>query len=174
VNRDGFLFYQRFTVPSAKLNKLLKEIFSTIASETESYLLVKGLATRVRIGNPPAKAVGSTTIYLSMQDYGVDPYFKNHIPNMDDEASQSPNYSHLISFYLLPVSEDYEMRLQLLEAIVELFEVKPFFHLTIKKAEFELSISMRPVTTAGYEQFWIACQQPSQPVVFYQARVSSL
>ena len=153
---------------------MLKEIFSTIASETESYLLVKGIATRVRIGNPPAKAVGSNTVYLSMQDYGVDPYVKNHIPNIDDDVSQSPNFSHLISFYLLPVSEDYEMRLQLLEAIVELFEVKPFFQLVINKAEFELSISMKPVTTAGYEQFWIACQQPSQPVVFYQARVSSL
>ena len=153
---------------------MLKEIFTTIAAETESYLLVKSVATRVRIGNPPANAIGSNVVYLSMQDYGVDPYFKNHIPNLADEPSQIPNYSHLISFYMLPVSSDYEMRLQLLEAIVELFEVKPFFKLLIGKDEFELSISMKPVTTAGYEQFWIACQQPSQPVVFYQARVSSL
>ena len=140
----------------------------------ESFLLVKGLATKVKIGEATPSQHGTNTVYIAMQQYGVDPFLKNHPPLLDDEPTNTPNFSHLISFYVLPQSDDYETRLQLVEAIVELFEIKPFFQLLINKDEFELSISMKSVTSADYEQFWIARQQPSQPVVFYQARVSAL
>ena len=135
---------------------------------------MKGLATKVKIGEPSATSSGANIVYIAMQQYGVDPFIKNHTPLLDDEPSSSPNFSHLISFYILPISDEYETRLQLIEAVVELFEIKPFFQLMINKDEFELSISMKTVAAADYEQFWIARQQPSQPMIFYQARVSSL
>lgn len=152
---------------------MLKEIFQKIVSETESYLLLKGISTKVNLGEAAAGHAGNR-VYIAMQDYGIDPLLKSHLPVPDDEFSRSPNYCHLISFYVLPVSPDYELRLQLLETVVELFEVKPFFQLLIDKEEYELSISMKGVTTEEYQQFWLARQQASQPVVFYQARVSSL
>jgi hypothetical protein len=157
----------------SKTNPLLKEIFSALVQETESYLLLKGLATRASMGDPDNNAPGNR-IYIAMQDYGIDPFLKNHNPLLDDEPARTPNYSHLISFYIVPVSEDYGTRLQLIEALVELFEVKPFFQLVINKEEYELSISMKSVSTSEYQQFWISRGQPSQPVIFYQARVSSL
>ena len=153
---------------------MLKEIFSTIASEMENYLLVKGLATKIKTGIPERKAGAGNVVYITMQEYGIDPFLKNHGPSFNEETPGAPNYSHLISFYILPVSSKYNTRLQLIEAVVEFFEVKPFFHLPLSNGEYELSISMKTVTTTTYEQFWIANQQPPQPVVFYQARVSAL
>jgi len=153
---------------------LLREIFNKIAAETESFLLVKGLATKVKIGEAPIKSQGTNTVFIAMQQYGVDPILKNRPPMFDDDPSATPNLSHLISFYVLPCCEDYETRLQLIETIVEHFEIRPFFQLIINKDEYELSISMKTLSATDYEQFWIARQQPSQPVVFYQARVSAL
>ncbi len=153
---------------------MLKEIFSTIAAEIENYLLVKGLATKVKIGSPAGKSSSNNNVYLAMQEYGIDPFLKNHGPTINEEGPGVPNYSHLISFYILPVSNKYNTRLQLIETIVELFETKPFFQLMLGTGEYELSISMKTVTTSTYEQFWVAQQQPPQPVVFYQARVSAL
>lgn len=152
---------------------MLKEIFDKIAAETESHLLVKGLATTVKIGPPVGKISSNTVVYIAMQEYGIDPILKNHMPASIDDTSSTPNYSHLISFYIVPVAGKYTKRLQLIEAVVELFELKPFFHLPLSAGEFELSISMKTVTTTIYEQFWLAQQLAPQPVVFYQARVSS-
>ncbi|MBC7849127.1 MAG: hypothetical protein H7Y31_05295 [Chitinophagaceae bacterium] len=152
---------------------MLKEIFQKIASETENYLLLKGLGTKVKIGDSALRSSSKNMIILAMQDYGIDPMLKNHPPPIDGDRS-GPNYAHLLSFYLLPVSEKYENRLDLLEAIVELFEAKPFFQLEINDEEYELSISMKTSSAADYQQFWLAREQASQPVVFYQARVSSL
>jgi hypothetical protein len=153
---------------------MLREIFTKIASETESFLLVKGLATRVRVGEPAVNSSMQPMVYIAMQQYGIDPILKNRPPVIDDDMSSTPNYSHLISFYISPVCDDYEMKLQLIEAVVEHFEIRPFFQLVINHDEFELSISMKNVSAADYDQFWLARQQPSQPVVFYQARVSAL
>ena len=153
---------------------MLKEIFEKIATEIESYLLVKGIATKVKTGMQGGKASTNNIVYLTMQEYGIDPFLKNHGPTINEEAPGVPNYSHLISFYILPISSKYNMRLQLIEAVVELFEIKPFFNLALSIGEYELSISMKTVTTSTYEQFWLAQQQPPQPVVFYQARVSAL
>jgi hypothetical protein len=58
--------------------------------------------------------------------------------------------------------------------MVLFFEEKPFFQLTVEKEDYELAISMKATNSSDYQQFWIALQQPSQPVLFYQARVSSL
>jgi len=151
---------------------LLKEIFHKITVETENFLLLKGLQCRVKLGDPQDEPLDGPVIFLAMQDYGIDPFFRNHRPDFDDEAFSSPNFSHLLSFYLLPVSPSYETRLQLLETVVELFETRPFFQLPYKSDTYELAISMKTVNTTEYQQFWMARQQPSQPVVFYQARVS--
>lgn len=151
---------------------MLKEIFHKITVETEHFLLLKGLQCKVKLGDPQDDPAGGPLIYLAMQDYGIDPFFRNRQPDFDDEAFSSPNFSHLLSFYLLPVAPAYETRLQLLETVVELFETHPFFQLTYKKDTYELAISMKSVNTAEYQQFWMARRQPSQPVVFYQARVS--
>lgn len=153
---------------------MLKEIFEKIASEIESYLLVKGISTKVKIGMQGEKTGTNDIVFIAMQEYGIDPILKNHIPVMTDDLSGIPNYSHLISFYILPVCNKYSRRLQLIETLVELFELKPFFNLTLSNGEFELSISMKSTTTNTYEQFWISRQQRPQPVLFYQARVSSI
>jgi hypothetical protein len=152
---------------------VLKEIFEKIVAETESYLLLKGLSVKVNLGEPSPAQAGNR-VYIAMEDYGIDPLLKNHSPAPDDDAQRSPNYSHLLTFYILPVSPDYTMRLQLTELMVKLFEVRPFFQLVVGHDEYELSISMKSTTTTDYQQFWISRQQPSQPVVFYQARVSAL
>lgn len=152
---------------------MLKEIFEKIVTETESYLLLKGLSVKVNLGEPSPAQAGNR-VYIAMEDYGIDPLLKNHSPAPDDDAERSPNYSHLLTFYILPVSSDYTVRLQLIELMVELFEVRPFFQLVLGHNEYELSISMKSTSTADYQQFWISRQQPSQPVVFYQARVSAL
>lgn len=152
---------------------MLKEIFEKIVSETESYLLLKGAAAKVILGEPSPAQAGNR-VYIAMEEYGIDPLLKNHSPSPDEDSPRSPNYCHLLSFYILPVSPDYSTRLQIIELLVELFEVRPFFQLIVGHEEFELSISMRAVSTAEYQQFWISRQQPSQPVVFYQARVSAL
>lgn len=159
-------------LPSSKSYNLLVDIFTSIAKEAENFLTKKGLPAKVKIDEPPSQAVNADRVYIAMQEYGIDPLLKNHLPNPDD-PEPGPNFAHLISFFVLPVSKSYKMRLQLLEAIVELFETKPFFNMMIRNNEYELSISMKSPSAPDYQQFWLALQQPSQPVVFYQARVSS-
>lgn len=152
---------------------MLKEIFSTLVAETENYLVLRGVPVKVSLGEPNDDST-SNRVYIAMQDYGIDPILKNRNPLLDDEPSPGPNYSHLISFSILPVADDYALRLQLIELLVELFEVRPSFQLSINSDEYELSISMKSASTEDFHQFWIARQKPAQPIVFFQARVSAI
>lgn len=151
---------------------MLREIFSTLVSETENYLIIKGIPAKVTLGEPDKQLAGNR-VFIAMLDYGIDPILRNR-PMPDDDRIPSPNYSHLISFFALPVCEEYSSILQLIEALVEMFELKPFFQLTINNEDYELSISMKSTNTEDFNQFWIARQRPAQPVVFFQARVSAL
>lgn len=154
---------------------MLREIFEKIAAETESFLLLNGVSAQVKIGDPVAHPPAeSTTIYIAMKEYGIDPVIRNHLPHLEESGFSSSNYAHLISFYVIPDTNRYEIKLQLVETVVALFEERPFFQLQINQQDYELSISMKPASSTEYQQFWIARQQPSQPVIFYQARVSSI
>lgn len=153
---------------------MLKEIFHTIASETENYFLLKGLSVKTTIGDPPVTNAPSPRLHVAMQDYGIDPYLKNHSHAQEEGPQGKPNYAHLISFYFIPHTDDYLTQLQWIETLVELFEVKPFFQLESEGDTYELAINMRTVTSAEYQQFWIAKGLSARPALFYQARVSSL
>ncbi len=152
---------------------MLREIFEKIATEASSYLLLKGLTPTIKLGAPDASHAANGTLFIGMEQYGVDPVLRNH-PQFEETAFPSTNFAHLISFYIVPRAEQYEQQLQLLENMVLFFEEKPFFQLTVDQEDYELAISMKDTKSADYQQFWIALQQPSQPVLFYQARVSSL
>lgn len=151
---------------------MLKEIFDKMCKEMESYFLQKGTTAKFILGYP-SPLEQREGIYIALQDYGIDPLLKNRLP-VTDEQPHFSNYAHLLSFFLQPVCAAYERRLQLLETIVEFFEVRPFFEITIGKEQYELAISMKTVTTQDYTQFWIARQQPPEPVLFYQARLSEI
>lgn len=153
---------------------MLKEIFHTIASETENYFLLKGITIKTSIGDLCGTEPSGNRLVLAMQDYGIDPYLKNHSHLLDEGPEGMPNYAHLISFYFIPYTSDYLEGLHWIETLVELFEVKPFFQLETNGNTYELAISIRSSGVAEFQQFWIAKQQPARPVLFYQARVSSL
>lgn len=152
---------------------MLREIFEKIATEAHSYLLLKGLTPAIQLGSPDGSSSANGILYIGMEQYGIDPVLRNH-PQYEESNFPSTNFSHLISFYIVPRAAQYEQQLQLIENMVLFFEEKPFFQLTVDQEEYELAISMKPTNSADYQQFWIALQQPSQPVLFYQARVSSL
>ncbi len=153
---------------------MLPEIFHTIATETENYFLLKGIPVKTTIGDLKGNETSGPGLVLAMQDYGIDPYLKNHSHLQDEGPEGMPNYAHLISFYFIPYSNDYLESLHWIETLVELFEVKPFFQLETNGNMYELAISIRSTDIVTIQQFWIARQQSARPVLFYQARVSSL
>ncbi len=138
----------------------------------ENYFQQKSLNAKVTTGNS-LKEPDRNTIFLELLDYGIDPLLKNQSRAYDDDVA-STNYSHIISFFVLPCSPVYETRLQLLESCVEFFDHQHFFQLSVNKEEFELAISLKATHQNELTQFWIARQQPPAPVLFYTARVSAI
>lgn len=159
-------------LPSAKQIILLTQLFTTLAEAAEAYLQSKDLATPVTLGLP-SKPMARNQVFLVLQEYGIDPLLHNQLPSFPPLTDEAPNYARLISFYLLPAGSQYIRRLQVLEALAEFFEGNPFYQITHEDREIELAISMKSVSTEAFNQFWIACRDTPQPVVFYQARIAA-
>lgn len=82
----------------------------------------------------------------------------------------------MYSFTLFIVANipDYADCLQFIETVSDHFDKTPFLQLKIKEQEFEVGISSLELTINELNQFWMAQNQPHQPVLFYQARISEI
>lgn len=153
---------------------MLKEIHQLLANEAEHYLAGKGIHAKILPGNPARdEPSGAPRLFLAMQDYGIDPIFKDHLPETQEPAAGNQNYAHLISLYFIPYAADYLQELQLTEWLVEFFELRPFFQFSIGAKHYELAIAMQSQARSESYQFWIARQLPARLMVGYQVRVSA-
>ena len=87
-----------------------------------------------------------------------------------------PLDNSLYSFTIFIVANipDYSDCLRFTELICDHFDKKPFLQLKIDEAEFEVAFSALDLSIEELNQFWMAQNQPHQPVLFYQARISEI
>jgi hypothetical protein len=151
---------------------VLNEILQKIATEAAHYVLHQN--------GFPVNIVHATDhpdhdhVLLSLLDYGIDPISKNQLPVFGDDSQNLSRYTHMATLCLIPYLKDQEISLKMIEQLVELFEIKPFFQLTLGDQVYELSISAKSMTITESQLFWIARKEPARTALFYQVRVSPL
>ena len=150
---------------------MLREIFQAIATELQSELQSKGFGvkkSKVVIG-PREAGSKAKSIHLEMLRFGADNHRKNYVG-----SGPGTKAYYAFTFFIVVNNPDYNEQLSLIENICEHFERKPFVHITIKGKELEMALSVLEVTFDEINRFWLAQQQPHQPVLFFQARVSEV
>lgn len=98
------------------------------------------------------------------------------LPGMKNFPVSPPIDRSMYSFTLFIIVNvpDYNDCLQFIEFISEHFDKTPFLQLKVNEKEFEIGISSLELTINELNQFWMAQNQPHQPVLFYQARISEI
>jgi hypothetical protein len=153
---------------------VLNEIFQKIATEAAHYLLHQnGFPVSISIATDDT-GPDDDHVLLSLLDYGLDPISKNQLPVFGDDSRNVSRFTHMATLCLIPYLKDKEASLNVIEQLVELFEIKPFFQLTIGEQMYELSIAARSLNMTEAQLFWIARKEPARPALFYQVRVSPL
>lgn len=147
---------------------MLPEIFQTIEENIFSYLNQK----KVKLRNTKIlsdSAWKSKHLRIELLRFGFQPNLKNFPIGTPSDKSV-----YAFTFFILADIPDYTDRLHFTEIISEHFDQKPFLQIKIGEQEFEVGISLFEVSFEDLNQFWMAQNQPHQPVLFYQARISEL
>lgn len=81
---------------------------------------------------------------------------------------------YAFTFFIIGNIPDYSDSLRFIEIICDYFDKKPFLQLKIDEQEFEVAVSPLELSIEELNQFWMAQNQPHQPILFYQARISEI
>ena len=84
------------------------------------------------------------------------------------------NSLYAFTIFIRASIPDYSDCLRFTELICDYFYKKPFLQLKIDEQEFEIAISALELSIEELNQFWMTQNQPHQPVLFYQARISEI
>ena len=147
---------------------MLPEIFHTIEENIFTHLNEK----KVKLKNTRIlsdSAWKSKHLRIELLRFGVQQSPKNF-----PIGSLSEKSLYAFTFFIIADIPDYIDRLHFTELICDHFDQKPFLQVKIGEQEFEVGISALEVSFADLNQFWMAQNQPHQPVLFYQARISEL
>ena len=147
---------------------MLPEIFQVIEENIFNYIA----AQKMKLRNTKIlsdKGWRSKHLRIELLRFGHQPGAKNFPVGLPPEKSM-----YAFTFLIIASIPDYPDCLQLTEAICDHFDQTPFLQLKIKEREYEVGISALELTIEELNQFWMAQNQPHQPVLFYQARISEI
>lgn len=147
---------------------MLPEIFQTIEENIFIHLNEKGIKLR-NTNILSDSAWKSKHLRIELLRFGLQSSRKNFPIGSPSEKSL-----YAFTFFILADIPDYTDRLHFTELICDHFDQKPFLQVKIQEQEFEVAISALEVSFDDLNQFWMAQNQPHQPVLFYQARISEL
>lgn len=146
---------------------MLPEIFQQIVNELLEDLRAKGL--KLKKSQVNCGSAKDSRIRIELIKFGSDIHQKNYQP-----AGPGGKAFYSFTFFIISEHRDYLESLKLTEAVCDHFEKKPFVLVKQSETEFELAISILELSLDEINRFWIAQQQPHQPVIFFQARVAEI
>ena len=145
---------------------MLEEIFEKLAGEvTEAS---KPVSKKITVGFGNNSSGKTATVSIELMNFTPDFATKNF-----PAPAPAPSV-YGFTFYIIPRNSDYLRLLRLTELISGHFDQKPFMQWSIGGKEYEMAISAIDIPLEVLNQFWIARQEPHQPVLFYKARVSDI
>ena len=145
---------------------MLEEIFEKLSEEiTEA---CKPVSKKMNVGFGINGSGRSASVSIELMNFTPDFTGKN-LPS----APSAPS-TYGFCFYIISRHNDYLKLLRLTELISGHFEQKPFMQCAIGGKEYEMAIAPMEMSIEVINQFWIARQEPHQPVLFYKARVSDI
>ena len=145
---------------------MLPEIFQAIGDAVLNYCQEKKvqLKTTKLVSDPAWK---SRHLRIELLRFGLQGSTRNiPVPATLDKSLYS------FTFFIIANIPDYGDCLRFTELICDHFDKKPFLQLKLNEQEFEIAIFSMELTIGDLNQFWLAQNQPHQPVLFYQARIS--
>ena len=150
---------------------MLEAIFQRLQQLLVAALQQKQIPASVIVGALGPSNPAESSLLLALHEFGPDPILQYHtLPPETD--GKNPNTSHLLTFHVIPESHRYLELLRLVEFVVMFFDEHPFIDVSTEHTSYEVAISMKAITANDYSQFWLSRQEKSQPVIFYQARIS--
>src|SRR6476620_2784694 len=141
---------------------MLEEIFEKLAGEVGE--ACRPVSKKINVGFGNSNAGKTATVSIELLSFTPDFAAKNF-----PSAPPAPS-AYGFSFYIITRNSDYLRLLRLTELISGHFEQKPFMQWTMSGKEYEMAVSPIDISLEVLNQFWIARQEPHQPVLFYTER----
>ncbi|HKH59260.1 MAG TPA: hypothetical protein VKA49_00435 [Flavitalea sp.] len=147
---------------------MLPEIFDTIGENIFKHFEAK----KIKLRN--TKILSDTT--WKTKHLRIELLRFGNVSNSKSFPVTPPLDNSLYAFTIFIIANipDYSDCLRFTELICDYFYKKPFLQLKIDEQEFEIAISALELSIEELNQFWMTQNQPHQPVLFYQARISEI